>query len=52
MGKEYTQFSKDRESSRDYQGNKSAEFIEEYRRTKNTSGRDGLPGRDFPERSR
>jgi hypothetical protein len=46
------EFSKDRESFRNYYGNKSDEFIDEYRRTKNTSSLDGLPGLDFDQRSR
>ena len=46
------EFKKDRESFRNYYGSKSAEFIDDYRRTKNAASLDGLPGLDLAKRPR
>lgn len=38
-----------KENGRIVHGSKSAEFIDDYRRTRNTSSLDGLPGLEFPD---
>ena len=43
------EFQKDRDSFDNYYGSKSAEFIDDYRRTRNVSSLDGLPGLEFPD---
>jgi len=41
-------FRADRDSFRNYHADKSAEFIADYRRAKNATSLDGLPGLDLP----
>ena len=43
------EFQKDRDSFENYYGSKSAEFIDDYRRTRNAPSLDGLPGLEFPD---
>jgi hypothetical protein len=49
FGVPHYQFREDRDSLENYYGNNSAEYIDNYRRTKNASSLDGLPGLEFPD---
>jgi hypothetical protein len=42
-------FQSDRDSMRNYHSQKTAEFVDDYRRTKNSKSLDGLPGLEFAD---